>query len=199
MKGLVNNMPTQLSFCFKGNRAYVHGTDIVSELLKHFADAKLADLDLKFNGITSTSLDLIDGDHDENAKVNIRVILDDEQKVMQLVENGTPVECRYDYDEDIVISACELDLLSQKIQLSKKTGYTLCENFVAMNKYLLQQLFPDEQGKWYFTRLEQKHVVNDEALITVKLIKNFNFRLTKSNIFIDNEMIGSVYFTMDQN
>jgi hypothetical protein len=189
-------MRTQLNFCFKGNRTYVQGPDIVSAFFKHYSSARLVDLDLKFNGITSTNLDLIEGDSEDNAKVNIRVTLDGEQKSMQLIENGMPIECRYDYDEDKIIIACEIDDQNQQVQLIQKTGYTLCENFVAMNKYLLQQLFPNEQGKWYFTRLEQKYAVPNEALITVKLIKNFNFRLTKSNILVGDELIGSVYFTM---
>jgi len=189
-------MHTKLNFCFKGNRAYIQGPDIVAALLKHFSSAKLTDLDLKFNGITSTNLDLIDGDSVDKAKVNIRVSLSGEQKIMQLVENNTPVECRYDYDEDKVIAACELDSQNQQIHLVQNTGYTLCENFVAMNKYLLQQLFPDEQGKWYFTRLEQKYILPDDALITVKLIKNFSFRLTKSDFLLNGEVVGSVYFTM---
>ena len=186
----------QLNFCFKGSRSYVHGTDIVSELLKLFADQNISDLDLKFNGITQTNLSLVEGQENPDAKVNIRLKEAGEEKSYQLVENAEIIECRYEYDEDEIIKNCQLDLTNQQITLQQSTGLTLCENFVAMNKYLLQSLFLEPKGKWYFTRLEQLKIIPDDALITVKLIKNFNFRLTKSDILVGGECIGSVYFTM---
>jgi len=189
-------MNSVLSFCFKGDRNYVQGPDIVSKLLDCFSEDKISNIDLKFNGISSTNLNLIEGDSSGNAKVNIRLTLNDEEKVMQLVENGESINCRYEYDENKIIDKTELDINHQQIFLKNKTGFTQCENFVAMNKRLLQTLYQEEKGKWYFTRLEQKRMINNNSLITVKLIKNFNFRLTKSDILLGDEVIGSVYFTM---
>ena len=189
-------MNTVLSFCFKGERNYVHGTDIVAKLFSHFPQNNITDVDMKFNDITSTNLLLVDGNEAENAKVNIRVKLDGEEKLMQLVESGEPINCRYEYDEYQIINKTKIDLKLKQICLTESTEYNACENFVAMNKHLLQKLYPDEKGKWYFTRLEQKIMIKNDALITVKLIKNFNFRLTKSDIILNGKVIGSVYFTM---
>jgi hypothetical protein len=186
----------KLNFCFKGPRNYIQGPDIVSALFKVFASQNISDVDVKFNGITQTNLSLVEGHENSNAKVNIRLKEAGEEKSYQLIENGQVVECRYDYDEDKIIAHCQLDLVNQQITLQQSTGFTLCENFVAMNKVLLQDLFPDEKGKWYFTRLEQKHLIDNDTLITVRLIKNFNFRLTKSDILVGDEVIGSVYFTL---
>ncbi|MGE4500919.1 MAG: hypothetical protein AB7C96_11280 [Hydrogenovibrio sp.] len=189
-------MTTKLNFCFKGARQYVQGPDIVATLLKTMADKSLTQIDLKFNGITKTNLDLIEGQDSDQAKVNIRWLEQGQEKQYQLVENDEPIDCRYEYNEDLIIEKTTLNLEAQTIHLNESTGFTLCENFVAMNKHLLQQLFPDEVGKWYFTRLEQTRLIDDNALISVKLIKNFNFRLTKSDILLNDEVIGSVYFTM---
>jgi hypothetical protein len=189
-------MTTKLNFCYKGARQYVHGTDIVATLFKAMADKSLTQIDLKFNGMTKTNLDLVEGQDSDRAKVNIRWLEKGHEKQYQLVENDEPIDCRYEYNEDLIIEKTMLDLASQTIHLNESTGFTLCENFVAMNKHLLQQLFPDEAGKWYFTRLEQTKLIDDNALISVKLIKNFNFRLTKSDILLNDEVIGSVYFTM---
>ena len=189
-------MTTKLNFCFKGARQYVHGTDIVATLLKTMADKSLTQIDLKFNGITKTNLDLVEGQESDQAKVNIRWLEQGQEKQYQLVENGELIDCRYEYNEDLIIEKNTLDLEAQTIHLNESTGFTLCENFVAMNKHLLQRLFPEEIGKWYFTRLEQTMLIDDDALISVKLIKNFNFRLTKSDILLNDETIGSVYFTM---
>jgi len=189
-------MNQSLNFCFKGNRTYVHGTDIVSELYKNFSQSEVTNVDIKFNGIALTNLDLVEGDELENAKVNIRLTEKGTDKHFQLIESSTEIDCRYEYDEDDLLNKCNLDLQNEQISLKEKTGYTFCENLVAMNKSLLQSLFPDESGKWYFTRLEQPKMVVDEALIKVKLVKNFNFRLVKSDILMNDTVIGSVYFTM---
>lgn len=189
-------MTIKLNFCFKGERTYVQGPDIVSELFQAMADKNLSQIDLKFNGITQTGLDMVDGDENSDAKVNIRWLESGVSKIYQLVENGESINCRNEYDEEQIISKASLDLQNQSIILDDVTSYTVCENFVAMNKFLLQNLYPEEKGKWYFTRLEQVKVIPDNSLIEVKLIKNFNFRLTKSDILVDGEVIGSVYFTM---
>ncbi len=185
-----------LNFCFKGSRNYVQGPDIVSEIFKAFVQQDIKEIDIKFNGITQTNLNLLEGHDAPDAKVNIRLKLAGLDKTFQLIENGEVIDCRYEYDENKILENCNLDLANQQIALQKVSGFTLCENFVAMNKNLLQTLFPEEQGKWYFTRLEQKRIIDNDELITVKLIKNFNFRLTKSDILVGNEVISSVYFTM---
>lgn len=189
-------MTQKLNFCFKGSRNYVHGTDIVSGLFKLFAESDLTNLDIKFNGIAATNLDVVEGGAIESAKVNLRWFEAGQEKHYQLVENGESIDCRYEYDEDSIIKKTQLDLDRKSIALTESTGYSLCENFVALNKYLLQTIYPQEKGKWYFTRLEQSRIISDDALIEVKLIKNFNFRLTKSDILVDSQVIGSVYFTM---
>jgi len=189
-------MNTKLKLCFKGDRNYVQGPDIVSALLKEMESRLITNIDLKFNGIASTQLDLVDGDTNEQAKVNIRWFENGQERIYQLIENGKPIDCRFEYDEEQIIQRTKLDLDSQSIVLQQPTGYTLCENFVAMNKFLLQSLFPDVQGKWYFTRLEQNGLIIENASITVKLIKNFNFRLVKSDVLVENTVIGSIYFTM---
>ena len=184
------------NFCFKGARNYVHGTDVVAKLLEYFSNDKITALDVKFNGVVSSNLVLLDGNEKDNAKVNIRFLRDNDEKVMQLVENGEQINCRYEYNEEDIIDKTEFDLDNQQISLKDRTGFSLCENFVAMNKSLLQMIYPEVTESWYFTRLELKNMIPNDALVAVKLIKNFNFRLVKSDILLCNEKVGSVYFTL---
>lgn len=189
-------MKKQLFFCFKGNRGYVQGPDIVSALLKEFSDKDIKNIDLKFNGITATELDLIEGLERADAKVNIRLLEDSVEKSYQLIENGQQINCRYEYDENKIIEKTAINIDKQGVSLTDTTGFTFCENFVAMNKHLLQSIYPDEKGKWYFTRLELTKPIDNNSLIEVKLVKNFNFRLTKSDILLNDNPVGSVYFSM---
>ncbi len=183
-------------FCYKGSRNYIQGADIVSKILEYYSDNNISNLDVKFNSIVSTNLVLIEGLDCLEAKVNIGLELNGETNYMQFVETSQKVKCRYEYDENQIIDKTTVDEALKQISLSSVTGYTLCENFVAMNKSLLQKLYPEKEGKWYFTRLILDKIIDDDALISVRLIKNFNFRLTKSDILLAEEVIGQIYFTM---
>ena len=189
-------MKTQLDFCFKGERNYVQGPDIFNKIIVFFEAYSPTNIDIKFNGIVSKNLELIDGFKIDDAKVNISLTLQGEAKNFQLIESEEEISCRYAYDESLIIGKTNLTLIKQAISLGQATEFTFCENIVAMNKKLLETIYPDENGKWYFTRLELNNPVEDNALITIKLIKNFKFRLTKSDIYIKDECVGSVYFTM---
>jgi len=189
-------MDKNLSFCFKGSRTYIQGPDIMSSLLACFKGKDITEIDVKFHGVSKSNLSLVAGDELTDSKVNVSLCVDGEEKLFQMIENGEEIDCRYEYDEDGLIGQCQLDIESQQINLIGVTGYSFFENFVAMNKHLLQSLYPEDKGKWYFTRIEQVKQISDEALITVKLIKNFNFRLTKSDILLEGKKLGSVYFTM---
>lgn len=189
-------MSESLEFCFKGDRNYIHGTDIVASLFKKLAGNDLTEIDIRFNGIVKTGADLVEGNTNGAAQVNIQLNKNSEPKTYQLIENGHSIDCRYDYDESQIIKKTRVNIDKQSISLLSNSGYSFCENFVALNKHLLQSLYPEEKGKWYFTRLELSKTFPNDLLITVRLNKNFNFRLTKSDILIGDEVIGSVYFTM---
>ena len=133
---------------------------------------------------------------DSNAQVNIRLTKGSSSKCYHLLENGDSVDCRYPYDEDNILSKSVLNIDKKSIALTRSTGFTFCENFVALNKYLLESIYPDAKGKWYFTRLEQSFLIPDNSVFTVVLKKNFKFRLTQSDIFVNGENVGSVYFTL---
>lgn len=189
-------MNNTLKFCYKGDRNYVQGPDIVNSVLEDMLDLDMSNLDIKMNGIVKNCLEIVKGRDISGAKVNLSWIKNNEIQEYQLVENSETIECRYEYDEEKIINKTTLDLANQSILLKNITSYTICENFVAMNKFLLQSLYPDVKGKWYFTRLEQSMIISDDLLIEVKLIKNSNFRLVKSDILYNGKTIASVYFTL---
>ncbi len=185
-----------MNFCFKGSRNYIHGTDVLAKLIETNKNKNLTHLDVKFNGIMYTNLDLIDGEEGRKAQVNIRWIENGEKKFYQLVENNIPVKCNYEYDENLILKKTTHDINLKTINLNQPSGFTFYENLVAMNKHLLQMTFPKANGKWYFTRFEQLKIYDNNSLITLKFIKNFNFKLTKSDVYLNGDVIGSIYFTL---
>lgn len=189
-------MTKNFKFKFKGDRNYVHGSDIVNELLKNFKDQDLQSIDIRFNGITTSNMLLLPNDEDGEAKVNISWIEDGRDSQYKLVETGDQVQERYQYNEKLISDNACLDLETKSAQLKVKTPYTFCENLIATNKFLLQSLYPEEVGKWYFTRIELDRIISDEEAFKIILVKKLGFRLTKSEIYISNEKVGNIYFSM---
>jgi len=189
-----------LEFCFKGSRAYVHGTDIfnkVTELLKN--DIKNEKLDLSFHGIATTNMDLVPErpENEELLKFAIKFTDKNENRdVLYGIENGKKIKCRYEYPEEDICKLSNLNLKNQIVTLDDTSSYSFVENSVALNKYLLENLFPDANGKWYFTRFQLNKIPEKLYPLRLELKANFNFKLTKTEIFIADASVGFIYFSL---
>lgn len=190
------------SLCFKGGRNYLHGTDIVWSLMCSLDSLAQVKLDIKFHGISHHQLRWIEVDEvelDEAAKVTGVLELKDKKVRFKFLESDMPVTCKNYYDESAIVASCDVNLQNRAIILTRSVNANVIEKIVAMQKSLLQSLFPDIVGKWYFTRLE----VSDLGALSLasgqlelKFIKNFNFRLTKSDIFFGQKHLASIYFSL---
>lgn len=199
----INNLgdDMNLKFCFKGKRTYVHGTDTYDKLIELLSDKFLdGKFDLSFHGVAKKNIVLVtEKPKDENRlKFVCRCTdLDGNKNILFGLENNVDIECRYEYPEEDIYALSTLDLKNKTAGLIKNSSYSFIENTVAMNKYLLENLFPKADGKWYFTRLQLKSIPNDEQYpLKLELKANFNFKLTKTEIFINNKSIGFIYFSL---
>jgi hypothetical protein len=189
-----------LEFCFKGSRSYVHGTDIYNKVIEKLKDEILNEkIDLSFHGIAKTNIDLVTQkpENEELLKFAIRFTKkNNERDVLYAVENGKNIECRYEYPEEDICKLSSLGLDNQEVKLESDSSYTFVENSVALNKYLLENLFPDANGKWYFTRFQLNKIPNHAYPLKLELKANFNFKLTKTEIFVHDESFGFIYFSL---
>lgn len=189
-----------LEFCFKGSRTYVHGTDIFNKLVELLnKEIKSEKIDLSFHGVAKTNIDLLveKPENDELLKFAIKFTDNSGNKnVLYAVENGVGIECRYEYQEEDICKLSNLDLENQKVLLNKDSSYTFVENSVALNKYLLENLFPNANGKWYFTRFQLNKIPENIYPLRLELKSNFNFKLTKTEIIIGEESVGFIYFSL---
>ena len=185
----------EIDFSYKGGRNYVHGTDIISALADHFGN-ELFPLDIRFNGRAVNCLSLVKGYSSDEAKVNI-ILTEAEQKLQyHLLDNGRQVVSSYDYEESNITGNADLQLEEKQLICRYHKAYNFWEQVVALNKYLLKKLFADVEGRWFFTRLEQASDVQDTKLLRLRMIKNLNFRLTKSEFYVDGKRLGNIYFTL---
>lgn len=188
-----------LEFCFKGSRDYVHGTDIFNKLTNLFQDnVKESKIDLSFHGIAQTNIDLVTKKPDDEKLIKFvfKSRNDLQSFVYYGIENHSKINCRYEYPEEEICKASNINVNTKRISLKQDTGFSFIENIVALNKYLLETLFQEINGKWYFTRLQLDEVVDVSYPIELELKANFNFKLTKSAVFVDNKLLGYLYFSL---
>lgn len=193
-----NNM----SFCFKGSRTYVHGTDIYNKMQEHLDEIGIVSstIDLSIHSIAKKNIELftIKPEDDKLLKFAYKYTDNNGNKsILYGLENDSEIECRYEYPEEDICNLSKVDIEKQEVVLDKETSFTFIENCVAINKFLLETIFHDANGKWYFTRLQLKKIPKNNIYPLKLVLKaNFNFKLTKTEIYIDDKSIGFIYFSL---
>ncbi len=195
-----------LKFRFKGNRDYVHGTDVYNQTMDEIKAQcncnELKALKFAIHHIASRHCDLLLGDAGEVLKkpddifVDLFINTDKGNLFAFLVETNKAVKDRYEYDENRIGVLCKI--IGEKIIISGKSGYSSIETAVSMTKKLHYELFQVKHGKWFFTRLELKRLLEnaDSGKLAIVFKHNLDNRFTKSEIFSGKECIGHIYFSL---
>ena len=192
-----------LNFKFKGNRNYVHGTDIYTKVLQHLSkEFTISNIDLSFHKVVKNNLvaEFVSGDHvnsDKATPASIFKFADPvKTNIVYLFETNNEVTENYEYNEEDVIKASIFTEDEKSILLNSSSSYTNIEKVVALNKRLLENLLTDP-GKWFFTRITIDKDLNQQQpeIITLKLIRNIGSKITKSLILFDGEEQGYIYFS----
>jgi len=186
-----------LDFCFKGTRTYIHGTDIFTKLIEAYHSSK--NIDIAFHGITINNITFsTDKPENEEVKVTFRALHHGNKIKYFGIENDSRVNCRYEYFEEKIVDNSTVDIIEKSILLNKQTEYSFIEHIVAMNKALVEKLYLEVNGKWYFTRLQLKENVDLSDCKSLKLIlkSNFQFKLTKTAVFVNEKEVGFIYFSL---
>jgi hypothetical protein len=196
---------TEIDFCFKGERDYVHGTDIFNKIMQVVGQRnQFEQVDMVIRGVACHNMDLYpeaDAPADQAANVTISLNGGGARIGLVLLENHKLIHCRYAYPEHEIISAAKLDNEKQEIELHDFPGYTIIEKIVALNKGLLHGLYPDAPGKWYFTRIRISAYQlfgsqEDDVTLLLRLKQNLQFKLTNTMFYINDLFAGNIYFSL---
>ena len=198
-----------LNFKYKGNRNYVHGTDIINETIKHlnymgyFPDS----FEISFKNLIRTDLEICIFNINDDIRQNL--INEDilafatfkfAKKTYTILYKKTQKETKssYQFSEDTIIKQTILNQEKKSIKYLSKNNYTIIELIVVMNKHLLTKLNPNESGKWYFGKLKlEKNILAEKfSKIQIILTKNIGVRYTQSLIKFDGSNVGFIYFSM---
>jgi hypothetical protein len=140
-----------------------------------------------------------DSNSDKLVNATINISCSTNQYEMILVENNTPVDQRNEYYEEEIIKFIMYNEDEKSISLEKCNHYTVIERIIALNKVLLNRLFPNHGGKWYFVKIKLRNWdINMEDSATIKLVfkKNMDFKLTDTIIYVEGEQVGNIYFSL---
>ncbi|MEA3189145.1 MAG: hypothetical protein QOD99_2975 [Chthoniobacter sp.] len=191
-------------FAFKGERDYVQGPDIhdaVTAFLRECGVENVERFDLAVHKVIRTQLSGIFVEKTEmpveNLGVGVGYHSGGTEHHLLLTENGEAITGRVPYREELLVQAMSFDAATQAIRCSSKSGFSAMETITSLNKRLMQLLFPDSGGKWFFARVQLKRFLPaDFGEIEVILKGNLNFQLTRSLIKIDDADAGFIFFSL---
>lgn len=196
----------EFKFRFKGSRDYVHGTDMYNSLVRYLSNngySPIGTIDMAIHKIARTNLDglIVEDSDDVSGYQQITSFVFEargKRNKIILVENGEPVVERYPYPEETIIQLADIDKSSSSIALSRDIEFSNIEKVVALNKAIHESVYADVKGKWYFTRLQVESDIDTPKpkSIGLKILKNMNFQLTKSEVTFDDRRIGYIYFSL---
>src|SRR4030042_2465141 len=194
------------NFCFKGDRTYVHGSDIYNSITKYLKannTAPIGPIELSIHRLmTHNMVGQILGAEQSlpppSPPVIYRFTVGGSQKILYLAETDKGVDCRYEYDEESITKPSQVSADQNCITVHNKTPYSPIEVIVALNKKLVQTVFAGEKGKWLFTKLLLKGPLPEvsDAAFAITFSGGHSHRLTRSKVAIDGAYCGEIFFSM---
>jgi len=200
-------MNTLIDLKFKGERTYLHGTDMFNEsmswLTRHHAPLKISKIEFSFHKMVKSSLELSDEKQDGRGEyvAECTYLAGAEPRHIYLHETENPVSGRYPYDEELICKGFLVDVADKsgcyKSSHEKNPGLTDIEIWVALTKALHQQALPEIKGKWLFVRARfptylQKMNYKERRL---RIVSNFQNLLTRTKLYAEGEPVGEIFFS----
>ena len=190
---------TNLDLQFKGERNYLHGTDIFSSTLSYLSSERgeIENIDFAFHHQGFHQLQIILGDLPEGLEP-VAVCAFSSGGIREkayLIETNQTIKNRYPYSEEEIASRLMIDLEERSAVLLGDVRHSEIETLVAMGKALHLKVFPELKGRWLFVRIRlnrySKHLGSQERTIVIATI--FNQKFTRCEAFYDGVKAGELY------
>jgi len=187
-----------LDLNFKGERTYLHGTDMIDAVLAFFPGLK--DISVRIQKIATRQLaamvlnEPVSRRDDMTALIRGRL---NENKVsvgMLEMSDGEPPG-RYAYDDSKVIADAAVDPKSRFAEIRRNRDFSTIEHCVTLQKALLVRCFPDADIHWYFTRLEVSGLPAEFEVLSLRVTQALGRKLVRSAIALDGTELGDIYFS----
>jgi len=196
-----------LSVPFKGNRTYIHSTDVYPAVLAALEEHsglpanELQKVDFVFRHICHQQIQMApELPEDETAVATFSFTHKNLPAKWFVFERDEAIANRRECPEDSIIETSTVNLETQSIKapFAANPKGTLIETIVALNKALHEKAFPDAKGKWLFTQIQTNSAlpgITPEE-IEIEIVRRFGLRLTKSEIRFDGQPGGHIFFSL---
>lgn len=190
----MNNSLIELQFQFKGERDYVHGTDIFDVLEDAFEARRVRILELNFRGFARHQMTCVFTEPGTAARVSGIAVDESGGRIsFWLIEREEQITERYAFGEDAIADGAVVK--NKSIRNELKDGFSVIEHVVALTKRLNYILTPDVQGKWIFGQLRLKRplppVARGVEIIQKSMLAG---RFSVQEIILDGENVGRIHF-----
>lgn len=180
------------NFQFKGNRNYLHVTDIYNSLIKK---KKLKNIKISFKKMIKNQPKIIKSNQRNYVKsANCLVEYVSDKKIQRVVLKDTKkkIVSRYSYDEKLLYPYFKIKKTTASCNLS--TELTSFEVLVALNKFF--NISNVNSIRWYFSRLNIVTQFDEKLLkkFSIKLKRNILNKFTTVIISQNKKKIGEMDF-----
>lgn len=189
---------------YLGSRNYIQGGTIyellMPEILKIFPTPK--NFDFTYRSVINKDLVFYTQKQDREIKIVLR--LEYKEEVYKLYGyyklEAKDITQRIPYDEEGILKNAKLQSDNIYLTPDLRENISVVRFIIAMNKVLLSSLFKEQikNFKWFLSRLTLNCVIDESKVkeIHLKYISRFEFHLVKTEIFINQESQGFIYFSL---
>jgi hypothetical protein len=193
-----------LEIPFKGDRNYLHSTDVYNALCKyvgeHYKISEIEKTRLIFKEIAQQPLRVVFSQHNTNPKAIFFCEIENEKFRGELIQREGVIKSRISFHEEKIIEKCSFDKSQSSIFLDELDDleFSPIEVVVAVNKCLHLKYFDQCNGKWLFTEICTKKPLYEMSFKKLKItLKNcLGTKLTRSSIFLDDDEFGYICFSL---
>ena len=188
---------------FKGQRNYIHGTDICMEVLKYLGP--INDFAITLRRQTNKAVRLVNKEivsipaQDCVGKItanDIGINGERANREFLLVESNILANGRVTYDETIIMHESRLSDLGSSMSFYKPKNYHIIEAIISNNKHLVNSKVQN-QG-WLFAKMALIHwPVLEESYFELSLERTLGKSLAITGIYQDDDKIGELTFTKE--
>lgn len=194
-----------LDLTFRGNRDYLHGTDVYTSLVNLYPnEAGSSAISLSFHSQIFTQIDFVgtapgtNVPEQDQPAFRGRVSIGTGSTAVHgvLMESDRPVTARRPCNERSVIAAAMVDTEKRCARLQPEVEADAIDQVVFLNKQLHQVALPASSTPWLFARLELKHALPQPGAggFEVQINQVLGGRFTRSSIHLNEEFLGNIYF-----
>lgn len=196
----------EILFKFKGTRDYVQGADIFDKILEFINDffgtyPTLINGNfykvLQHNGLYSL-YEATESCKQEDCYALFSIYLDRDKYQVKVTESKSRIRSSEEYDEDQILDG--VIITENKINMLVKPSFSYMEQIVAMTKKLHFIVYPNAYGKWLFTKISLKEIVNPilfhDDILVIEAKKNFHNKLTQNAIYLHDRYLGDIWYSL---